>query len=57
MLQLKAALNKHKIVKVLVAVGLLIWLVDSGRLDFAILFSTPLSVFHVLGMLVLLMGM
>jgi uncharacterized membrane protein YbhN (UPF0104 family) len=49
--------NRYTIAKVLVAVGLLVWLFKSGRLDFHILFSTPLSVFHVLGMLVLLMGM
>ncbi len=56
MLQLKTALNKYKIVKVLIAVGLLAWLVGSGRLDFAVLFSTPLSVFHLLGILILLVG-
>jgi len=50
-------LNRYTIAKVLVAVGLLIWLVRSGRLDLHILFSTPLSIFHLLGMLVLLMGM
>jgi uncharacterized protein (TIRG00374 family) len=50
-------LNRYTIAKVLVAAGLLIWLVESGRLDLHSLFSTPLSVFHVLGMLVLLMGM
>ena len=58
MLQLKAALKKYKykIIEVLIAVGLVTWLVDSGRLDFAILFSTPLSVFHLLGILILLVG-
>lgn len=56
MLQLKMALNKYNIVKILVAVGLLIWLVHSGRLDFTILFSTPLSIFHSLGILMLLVG-
>ena len=49
--------NRYTIAKVLVAVGLLIWLVKSGRLDLHILFSRPLSVFHGFGLLVLLMGM
>lgn len=49
--------NRYTIAKVLVAVGLLVWLVKSGRLDLHILFSTPLSLFHVLGMVVLLVGM
>jgi uncharacterized membrane protein YbhN (UPF0104 family) len=56
MLQLRAALKKDKVAKVLVAGGLLIWLVKSGRLDFAILFSMPLSVFHLPGILMLLIG-
>jgi uncharacterized membrane protein YbhN (UPF0104 family) len=58
MLQLKAALSKHKykIIEVLIAVGLLTWLVDSGRLDFTILFSRPLSIFHLLGIPILLVG-
>lgn len=41
----------------LVAVGLLIWLVDSGRLDFGILLSAPLSILHLLGLLALLVNM
>lgn len=49
--------NRVTIAKVLVAAGLLTWLVQSGRLDFSILLSTPLSPFHGLGLLVLFMGM
>ena len=50
-------LNRYTIVKVLVAAGLLIWLVRSGRLDFHLLVSAPLSVYHVLGILLLLLSM
>jgi len=50
-------LNRYTIAKALVALGLLMWLVKSGRLDLHVLVSTPLSVLHWLGMLVLLMGM
>jgi uncharacterized protein (TIRG00374 family) len=45
------------IAKALVAAGLLAWLIKSGRLDFGALFSTPLSPFHGLGMLVLFVAM
>jgi len=45
------------IAKVLFAGGLLVWLVGSGRLDFASLFSAPLSIFHLLGILALLANM
>ncbi len=48
---------RHTIAKAVVAAGLLTWLVKSGRLDFGILFSTPLSPFHGLGMLVLFIAM
>ena len=50
-------LNKYTIAKALVAAGLLTWLIKSGRLDFGALFSTPLSPFHGLGMLVLFVAM
>jgi hypothetical protein len=42
--------------KTLVAAGLLGWLVGSGRLDLRVLASTPLSPFHALGLLVLLIA-
>jgi len=45
------------IAKSLFAIGLLIWLVNSGRLDFSILLSAPLSILHLLGLLVLLASM
>lgn len=51
------SLNKYTIAKALVAVGLLTWLVRSGRLDFRALFDAPFSRFHFLGMLVLLTAM
>jgi hypothetical protein len=50
-------LSKVTIAKALVAAGLLAWLIKSGRLDFSSLFSTPLSPFHALGMLVLFVAM
>jgi len=50
-------LSKYTIAKALVAAGLLGWLMKSGRLDFSSLFSTPLSLFHCLGMLVLFVAM
>ncbi len=50
-------LNKYTIAKALVAAGLFAWLIKSGRLDFSVLFSTPLSPFHGLGMLVLFVAM
>ena len=49
--------NRYTIAKILVAVGLLVWLANSGRLDLHILFSTPLNLFHGLGLVVLLVGM
>ena len=54
---LSRSLNKYTIAKALVAAGLLTWLVRSGRLDFSSLFSTSLSPFHFLGMLVLFVAM
>lgn len=50
-------LSKYTIAKALVAAGLLAWLIKSGRLDFGVLFSTPLSPFHGLGLLVLFVAM
>ena len=50
-------MSKYTIAKALVAAGLLAWLIKSGRLDFRVLFSTPLSPFHGLGMLVLFVAM
>ncbi len=50
-------MNKYTIAKALVAAGLFAWLIKSGRLDFSVLFSTPLSPFHGLGMLVLFVAM
>ena len=50
-------LSKYTIGKALVAAGLLAWLIKSGRLDFRVLFSPPLSPCHGLGMLVLLVAM
>ena len=50
-------LSKVTIAKALVAAGLLAWLIKSGRLDFGVLFSTPLSPFHGLGILVLFVAM
>jgi len=50
-------LSKYTIAKTLVAAGLLTWLVRSGRLDFSLLFSTPLSLSHGLGVLVLFIAM
>ncbi len=49
--------NRYTIAKGLVAAGLLVWLVGSGRLDLSLLFSIPLNLFHGLGMLVLLIAM
>ncbi len=43
--------------KVVVAAGLLTWLVMSGRLDFGALLSSPLSPFHGLGLLILFVAM
>ncbi len=45
------------IAKVIVATGLLAWLVKSGRLDFSILFSSPRASLHGLGLLVLCIAM
>jgi uncharacterized protein (TIRG00374 family) len=50
-------LSKYTIAKALVAAGLFAWLIKSGRLEFSSLFSTPLSPFHGLGMLVLFVAM
>lgn len=36
--------------KILIAGGLLLWLAQSGRLDFGLLLSAPLGVYHVLGL-------
>ena len=43
--------------KILVAAGLLAWLVGTGRLDLHALLATPLSTLHLLGILVLFIGM
>ena len=51
------SLNKYTVAKVVVAAGLLSWLLQSGRLDLGILLSTPLSILHVLGMSALFVGM
>ena len=50
------AVNPHTLIniaKALIALALLIWLVHSGRLDFAVLLSAPLNIFHLLGILTL----
>jgi len=44
-------------VKILIAMGVLFWLVYSGRLDYSVLFSVSFSSFHVLGLVVLLVSM
>ena len=41
------------VIKCLFAIALLIWLVRSDRIDFAVLFSTPLSIIHLFGLLLL----
>ncbi|NOZ71193.1 MAG: flippase-like domain-containing protein, partial [Chloroflexi bacterium] len=43
--------------KLLVAGGLLFWLVQSGRLDIILLFRVPISIWYVLGVLLLLGSM
>ncbi len=48
--------NKYTIGKLLIAIILVAWLIKSGRLDLRQLMSISLSIFHLLGMLVLLMG-
>lgn len=45
------------LVKILIAVGLLVWLVRSGRLDLRLLFSVPISVWYLLGLAFLLLSM
>jgi uncharacterized protein (TIRG00374 family) len=49
-------LNRYTIAKIVIAAGLLTWLVRSGRLDFHLFFSAPLSPFHLFGILVLLLS-
>ena len=46
--------NRYTIAKIVIAAGLLIWLVWSGRLDFHLFLSAPFSLLHLLGILVLL---
>jgi uncharacterized membrane protein YbhN (UPF0104 family) len=43
--------------KILVAGGLLFWLVHSGRLDFSVLLSAPANAYHLLGLGALLANM
>jgi len=43
--------------KILVAGGLLLWLAQSGQIDFSPLLSAPLSAYHLLGMAALLANM
>jgi len=51
------SLNLYTVAKVVLAASLLIWLLQSGRLDLRILLSIPLSILHILGMLALFLGM
>lgn len=44
----------YPIAKLLIAAGLLVWLVRSGRLDFHLLVSAPFTPLHLLGVLVIL---
>ena len=50
-------LNKYSVAKALIGVGLLVWLVTSGQLDFSVLVSAPVNTFHLLGLFALLTGM
>lgn len=45
------------ITKCFIGVGLIIWLVRSDRLDFAILFSTPLNISYLFGLFLLLVNL
>jgi uncharacterized protein (TIRG00374 family) len=49
--------KKITIAKILIAAGLLTWLVRSGRLDFHLFLSAPFTLLHLLGVLVLLASM
>jgi len=55
--RLKRLFNKYKVAKVLIALGLLIWLVKSGRLDFHPLLAASHSILHLMGMTVLFISM
>ena len=60
MKRLKALAQNRRLInaaKLLVAGGLLFWLVRSGRLDLALLVRTPITIWYVLGMLLLLGSM
>lgn len=46
-----------KITKILIAVGLVIWLIKNDRLEFSILFSTPLNIFYLLGFIAIFLNM
>ena len=55
----RLARNKtlSNLVKVLISVGLLVWLVRSGRLDLRLLFSVPITIWYLLGLGFLLLSM
>ncbi|NOX62401.1 MAG: flippase-like domain-containing protein [Chloroflexi bacterium] len=60
MRRLKALAQNRRLVngvKLVIAGGLLLWLVKSGRLDLALLIRTPITIWYVLGMLLLLGSM
>lgn len=56
MLRLKGVFHKYSVAKILIATALFVWLLKSGRLDLNYLLSIRLDILHVLGMLILLMG-